>query len=106
MKRATLPYHFSPPPHRLKTARLDNIALVPASLLPFKHTYQQLANALPQGSILCVQSRSARHKRILERVAAFLKTHSRQVLTLPVERIKKTSQPTKPAEAHKLTFAF
>jgi hypothetical protein len=50
----TLPYGVGEPPARLKKARLDNIALVPASLLPLKGTYQPLANRLPTGSVLCV----------------------------------------------------
>src|SRR4051794_8587430 len=42
----------SPPPRSLKRAKFDNLALVPASLLPFKATWQQLANELPTGSTL------------------------------------------------------
>ena len=34
--------------------RLDNIALVPAHLLPRKAAYQAIANALPRGDILLV----------------------------------------------------
>ena len=37
---------------RSKKIRLDNIALVPASLLPFKDAWQQVANELPTGSVL------------------------------------------------------
>jgi hypothetical protein len=33
---------------------LDNLALVPASLLPFKAQYQHLANTLPKGDILII----------------------------------------------------
>jgi len=35
------------PPEALQKARLDNIALVPASLLPLKSTYKRIANNLP-----------------------------------------------------------
>jgi hypothetical protein len=34
--------------------RLDNLALVPASLLPHRTTYQRLANQLPAGAVLVV----------------------------------------------------
>jgi len=94
------------PPEALKKAKLDNIALVPASLLPLKGTYQPLANTLPKGSILLVQSQSSTHKRILEKVASFLKTHSRQVITLPIERIGKTTHQRKRANAETLRLAL
>lgn len=83
------------PPTPLQHARLDNIALVPASLLPLKDTYQPLANTLPKGSILLVQTGSPRHRKILEKVASFLRNHSRQVMTLPIERIRKTTHQRK-----------
>jgi len=57
-----VPYQFSEPPGRLKKARLDNITLVPASLLPLKGTYQPLANRLPKGSILCVPGSQCQQK--------------------------------------------
>ena len=40
MKRMTLPYYFTEPPARLKKVRLDNIALVPASLLKNKAIWE------------------------------------------------------------------
>ena len=58
----TLSYHISEPPARLKKARLDNIALVPASLLPLKETYMSLANTYPTGSVLCVQGTQRQQK--------------------------------------------
>jgi hypothetical protein len=42
------------PPRALRKARLDNIAIVPGSLLPHKATYQALANRLPPGDVLIV----------------------------------------------------
>jgi hypothetical protein len=36
----------SPPPRALPRARFDSLALVPASLLPFKVTWQRMANEL------------------------------------------------------------
>ena len=50
----SLPYHVTEPPARLKKAMLDNITLVPTSLLPLKDTYQTLANTYPSGSVLVV----------------------------------------------------
>ena len=42
-------YRFTNPPKALLKAKLDNIAIVPASMLPFKKSLQELINALPQG---------------------------------------------------------
>jgi hypothetical protein len=47
MKHLQLPYHLSRPPKAVRKARLDNVALVPASLLPRKGKYQRIANNLP-----------------------------------------------------------
>jgi len=61
--KATLAYHVGEPPARLTRARLDNIALVPASLLPLKGTYQPLANSLPKALFyLCRQQAPGRKK--------------------------------------------
>ena len=97
MQHTTLPYRISNPPAALRKAKLDNIALVPASLLPLKGTYQPIANRLPKGSVLCVETASPRHKWVLEKVAQFLRSHGRQVVTLPfgkITRKKPTPQPT------------
>ncbi len=45
-------YTLIQPPKVLQKARLDNIAIVPASQLPCKAVWQHVANTLPQGSIL------------------------------------------------------
>ena len=99
-----LPYAFSEPPQALKKARLDNIALVPASLLFQKDTYQPLANHLPTGSVLCIPQ-TQRQKTILSHVATYFKERGHQVLTLPIERIvKRLKKTTPPAET--LHFSF
>ena len=48
-------YRFRRPPRVLRKAQLDNLALVPASLLPFKEQYQQIANELPHGVSLIIR---------------------------------------------------
>jgi hypothetical protein len=79
---------FSKPPHALRRpgVRLDNVAVVPASLLPFKHEWQAVANGLPHGSVLPCSTTSARQKKILERVSTHLKSKGRRVTTLPAKR--------------------
>jgi hypothetical protein len=100
----SLPSHFSEPPARLKKARLDNIALVPASLLPLKETYMSLANTYPTGSVLCIQG-TQRQQKIMAKVTSFFRDHSRQVITMPIDRIaKKIQKPRPQAKQVSLTF--
>ena len=94
---------LSEPPDAVKKARLDNIALVPASLLFQKDTYQPLANKLPTGSVLCIPQ-TQRQKTILTHVATYFKERGHQVLTLPIERIVKRLKKIPPAET--LHFSF
>jgi hypothetical protein len=81
------PLPLTEPPAKLKKARLDNIALVPASLLPLKGTYQPIANRLPKGSVLCAQSASPRQQKLLASVAALFRAHGHLVITIPIEKI-------------------
>ena len=100
----SLPYHVTEPPARLKKARLDNIALVPASLLPLKGTYQPIANTLPTGSILCVPG-TQRQQKIMAMVTQFFRDHGHQVITYPIERITKNMhKPQLRAENLQLAF--
>jgi len=85
----SLPYHFSEPPARLKKARLDNIALVPASLLKNKAIYQPIANTLPTGSVLVVPG-TLRQQKIMAKVTSFFRDHGRSVITMPIEEITST----------------
>jgi hypothetical protein len=67
------------PPQALQHARLDNIALVPASLLPLKGTYQPIANKLPTGSVLCVPG-TQKQRTIMATVTKFFKDHGHIVI--------------------------
>jgi hypothetical protein len=80
-------YRFTRPPRALRKAKLDNIALVPASLLPFREQYQEIANGLPEGSVLiCLPPSQKPQRLLLERVAANLRAEGYSVTTLPVDR--------------------
>ena len=81
-----LPSPFTEPPEALKKARLDNMALVPASLLALRNTYQPLANTFPLGSVLCVPG-TPRQQKIMDKVTSFLKDHGHTVITVPLEKI-------------------
>ena len=83
-----LPSSFSEPPDAVKKARLDNIALVPASLLFRKGKYQTIANNLPeQGVLLCQAEKKERISHILDRVALFFRQNGHFVRTLPYSLI-------------------
>jgi hypothetical protein len=85
MKQLPLPYSFGRPPRAIRRARLDNIALVPASLLLQKREkYQTIANNLPKGGVLiCRTDKKQRLTQILAKVAAFLRENGHFVKTLP-----------------------
>ena len=101
----SLPYHISEPPARLKKARLDNIALVPASLLPLKGTYQSVANSYPTGSVLYVPG-TIKQQKIIATITQFFRDHGRQVITMPIEKITHTMKKTPRTQAENLTLAF
>ena len=84
MKQLGLPYNIVRAPKAVRKARMDNIVLVPASLLPKKGKYQTIANNLPKGSVLiCQAQKKQRIAGILEQVATWLREHGHFVKTLP-----------------------
>ena len=78
-----LPYRITRPPKAIRKASFDNIALVPANMLPLKGTYQPIANKLPKGSVLIYET-NAKPKlhAILAKVAAYFRSQGHQVTTL------------------------
>lgn len=62
-------YRFIQPSKALKQARMDNIAIVPASLLPLKTIWQKVANTLPQGSILLCHGANKKQENILNSIS-------------------------------------
>jgi hypothetical protein len=82
-------YRIKRPPRTLRRpgVRLDNIALVPASLLPYKKVWQAVANGLPHGSVLLCSTTNPRQQQILAQVSAHLQRKGHRVQTLPAERI-------------------
>lgn len=78
-------WRFTRPPRGLRRrhVRLDNIARVPASLLPYREHWQRIANELPQGSVLIVTPLTGRLKRAtLEEVALQLQARGHRVVTV------------------------
>jgi hypothetical protein len=84
---------ITPPPQAIRKAKLDNLALVPGSLLPFKKEWQQLANSLPEGSTLIVLPTAKGSARtILEKVSQALKAKGRRVTTISQALIRTTPE--------------
>jgi hypothetical protein len=83
----------SPPPRALTRAPFDSLALVPASLLPFKVTWQRMASELPIGSILLTlpDSRSPRSD-VLAQIKASFEATGRAVTIRPASEISKVRQ--------------
>ena len=81
-------YRFTHPPKALCKAQLDNIAIVPASMLPLKGTIQHLLNNLPQGGVfLCHVTENAKQKSVLARVEEVFKQHGHAVTNLSLEQV-------------------
>jgi hypothetical protein len=83
------PYRFSRAPRAIRSpgVALDNIAVVPASLLPYKKEWQRVANGMPVGSVLLCSTSSRRQRKILEQVSVHMRAKGHRVLTLSAERI-------------------
>jgi hypothetical protein len=61
----------------------DNIALAPASLLPYRARYQAIANGLPRGDILIVlPTTDSPQKRTLEHTAQLFEAKGKRVTTI------------------------
>ncbi len=79
---------WSRPPRALRKARLDNLALVPGSLLPFKKEYQAIANQQPPGTTLVVlPAQDSSQRRTLELVASRLKAKGQLVQILSSQTV-------------------
>ena len=73
---------------RRPQVQLDNIAVVPAHLLPRKAEYQAIANDLPKGDILLVlPPPESRERATMERVAQLFRAKGRHVTVLTEERL-------------------
>ena len=71
---------FRQAPRRVRKAQFDNVAIVPASLLPYKQQYQAIANGLRPGQMLIILPKSnSPQRRALESAAAILKANGHAV---------------------------
>lgn len=82
------------PPRALRKAKLDNIAIVPASLLPEKARYQAIANGLPQGDVLVILPHAAQLERtVLERTAQLFEAKGHRVTRVDEANLGVPSPP-------------
>ena len=80
-------YRLTNPPKVLLKARMDNIAIVPASMLGFKALWQTAANTLPKGGVLlCHTQQNTRQRILLERIGETFRQQGHAVMHLPVEQ--------------------
>ncbi len=81
------PYRFTRAPGTLrrKGVHLDNLVLVPASLLPVKAYWQRIANALPPGDMLLVVPRCDKQRRVVVAVARRLRERGTRVAMMDQE---------------------
>jgi hypothetical protein len=85
-------YRLTNPPKALLKARLDNIAIVPASMLPLTQTLKEKVNTLPKwGVFLCYAKENSRQKKILERVEETFREHGHVVRSLSMREVYKTT---------------
>ena len=85
-------YRCTKPPKALLKARLDNIAIVPASMLPLKETLQELIHTLPQGAVfLCHAEENTRQRKLLERVEETLREQGHVVKKMSMREVYKTT---------------
>jgi len=80
---------FGKPPRALRRpgVRLDNLTVVPASLLPFKQRWQTVANGLPEGDVLIIMPpTNTLSRKILDKVVALLQARGHNVTTLSTEQ--------------------
>ena len=85
-------HQLSSPPPALRKARLDNLVLVPASLLPFKAEYQAIANQQAPGTTLVVlPTDDSPPRRTLERVVTRMHAKGQPVQVLMRRQLQEST---------------
>jgi hypothetical protein len=81
-------YRLTNPPKALLKARMDNIVIVPASMLPLTQTMKEKVNTLPKGGVfLCYAQENSRQRKILERVGEAFKQQGHAVRSMSVGEV-------------------
>jgi len=83
-------YRFTNPPKALLKSRMDNIAIVPASMLPLTKVLKEKVNTLPQGAVfLCYAEKNTRQRKLIERVGKTFREQGHVVRSLSVGEVYK-----------------
>ena len=81
-------YRLIRPPTPLLKAKLDNISIVPASLLPLKGQFKALVNSYPQGTVVIYHSdKNSKQTEVLNNVSEHLRSKGYKVADLNTEQI-------------------
>src|SRR5262245_48588086 len=84
-------FRLTRPPKALLKAKMDNIAIVPASMLPMMETLKEKVNTLPKGGVfLCYAQENSRQRKILERVEETFREQGHVVRSLSMAEVYKT----------------
>ena len=76
-------YRFTNPPQSIRRARFNNIAIVPASALPYRDSLKEILNDMPKGGVLlCHTGQNPKQEKILKRVAERFRNLGHAVLNL------------------------
>jgi hypothetical protein len=68
--------------------RLDNIAIVPASMLERKESLKEQVKKLPRGEVfLCHTQENTKQRKVLERVKEVFRRLGYAVTLLPMEQV-------------------
>src|SRR2546430_1469523 len=85
-------YQLTNPPQALLKAKMDNIAIVPASMLPLTEIVKEKVNTLPKGGVfLCYAQENTKQRKILERVEETFREHGHAVRSMSMEEVYKTT---------------
>ncbi len=85
-------YKLTNPPKALLKARLDNIAIVPASMLPLTKILKEKVNTLPKGAVfLCYAEENTRQRKLLKRVGEIFREQGHEVRSLSMREVYKTT---------------
>lgn len=85
-------YRLTNLPKALLKARMDNIAIVPASMLPLMETLKEKVNTLPEGGVfLCYAKENSRLQKILVRVEETFRERGHAVRSLSMREVYKTT---------------
>jgi hypothetical protein len=84
-------YRLTNPPKAILNARMDNIAIVPASMLPLTEILKEKVNTLPKGGVfLCYAKENSRQRKILERVEETFREQGHTVRSMSIGEVYKT----------------